>query len=107
MGVSKKSSCKSSEKRITMKAQTTTFTVNNWTITITGNKNMHFIDIEQREDIAANITWEDGQAKVTPRLLSSMTVDESVAYAAKIIIAAKAADEINKKVKDALSNLPA
>lgn len=90
-----------------MKAQTTTFTVNNWTVTVTGNKNMHFVNIEQREDIAANITWEDGQAKVTPRLLSSMTVDEANDYAAKIIIAAKAADEINKKVKDALSNLPA
>ena len=90
-----------------MDAQTTTLTVNNWTVTITGNKNLHFVNIERREDIAANITWEDGQAKVTPRLLSSMTADESVDYAAQIIIAAKAADEINKKVKDALSNLPA
>lgn len=90
-----------------MDAQTTTLTVNNWTITVTGNKNMHFVNIEQRDDIAANITWEDGQAKVTPRLLSSMTADESVDYAAQIIIAAKAADEINNKVKDALSNLPA
>ena len=90
-----------------MDAQTTTFTQNHWTVTITGNKNMHFVNIEQRDDIAANITWEDGQAKVTPRLLSSMTADEAVDYAAKIIIAAKAANEINNKVKDALSNLPA
>lgn len=90
-----------------MDAQTTTLTVNNWTVTITGNKNLHFVNIEQREGFGVNITWEDGQAKVTPRLLSSMTADESVDYAAQIIIAAKAADEINKKVKDALSNLPA
>lgn len=90
-----------------MNPQTTTLTVNGWTITITGNKNMHFVNIEQRDDIAANITWEDGQAKVTPRLLSSMTVDEAVDYAAQIVIAANTADEINKKVKDALGNLPA
>lgn len=90
-----------------MNPQTTTLTVNGWTITVTGNKNMHFVNIEQRDDIAANITWEDGQAKVTPRLLSSMTVDEAVDYAAQIVIAANTADEINKKVKDALGNLPA
>lgn len=90
-----------------MDAQTTTLTVNNWTTTVTGNKNMHFVNIEQREGFGVNITWEDGQAKVMPRLLSSMTADEAVDYAAKIIIAAKAANEINNKVKDALSNLPA
>lgn len=90
-----------------MKAQTTTFTVNNWTITITGNKNMHFVDIEQREDIAANITWEDGQAKVTPRLLSSMTVDEANDYAVQISIAADAALRITERVKGIIGKLSA
>lgn len=90
-----------------MDAQTTTLTVNNWTITVTGNKNMHFVNIEQRDDIAANITWEDGRAKVTPRLLSSMTEAEATDYAVQINIAAHAAFEITKQVKEIVRKLPA
>ena len=90
-----------------MNPQTTTLTVNNWTITVTGNKNMHFVNIGQREDIAASITWEDGQAKVTPRLLSSMTEAEATDYAVQINIAAHAASEITKKAKEIIRKLPA
>lgn len=90
-----------------MNPQTTTLTVNGWTVTITGNKNMHFVNIEQRDDIAANITWEDGQAKVTPRLLSSMTVDEANDYAVQISIAADAALRITERVKGIIGKLPA
>lgn len=90
-----------------MNPQTTTLTVNGWTITITGNKNMHFVNIEQRDDIAANITWEDDQAKVTPRLLSSMTVDEANDYAVQISIAADAALRITERVKGIIGKLSA
>lgn len=90
-----------------MNPQTTTLTVNGWTVTITGNKTMHFVNIEQRDDIAANITWEDDQAKVTPRLLSSMTVDEANDYAVQISIAADAALRITERVKEIIGKLPA
>lgn len=90
-----------------MDAQTTTLTVKNWTITVTGNKNMHFVNIEQRDDIAANLTWEDNQVKVTPRMISSMTVNEANDYAVQISIAADAALRITEKVKEIIGNLPA
>lgn len=90
-----------------MNAETTTFTVNNWTITITGNKRMHFVNIEQRDDIAATITWEDGQAKITPRMISSMTVDEANDYAVQISIAADVALKITEQVKEIIGKLPA
>lgn len=90
-----------------MNAQTTALTVNGWTVTVTGNKNMHFANIEQRDDIAANITWEDDQAKVTPRLLSSMTVDEANDYAVQISIAADVALKITGQVKEIVRKLPA
>lgn len=90
-----------------MNAETTTFTVNNWTITITGNKRMHFVNIEQRDDIAANLTWEDNQVKVAPRLLSSMTVDEANDYAVQISIAADVALKITEQVKEIIGKLPA
>lgn len=90
-----------------MNPQTETFTFNRWTVTVTGNKNMHFVNIEQRDDIAANITWEDDQAKVTPRLLSSMTVDEANDYAVHISIAADVALRITEQVKEIIGKLPA
>lgn len=90
-----------------MNAQTTTFTQSHWTVTVTGNKNMHFVNIEQRDDIAANVTWEDGQAKVTPRLISSMTEEEATDYSVQIQIAANAAFEITKQVKEIVRKLPA
>lgn len=90
-----------------MNAQTETFTVHNWNVTITGNKRMNFVSIEQRDDIAANLTWEDGQVKVTPRLLSSMTVDEANDYAVQISIAADVALKITEQVKEITGKLPA
>ena len=90
-----------------MNVQNTTFTQSHWTVTVTGNKNMHFVDIEQRDDIAANVTWEDGQAKVTPRLLSSMTEEEATDYSVQISIAASAAFEITKQVKEIVRKFPA
>nr|DAL35811.1 MAG TPA_asm: hypothetical protein [Caudoviricetes sp.] len=90
-----------------MDSQTTTFTQNHWIITITGNKNMHFVNIEQRDDIAANITWEDGQAKVTPGLIASMTEAEATDYSVQINIAAHAAFEITKRAKEIIRKLPA
>lgn len=90
-----------------MNAQTTTFTQNSWTVTITGNKTMHFVNIEQRDDIAATVTWEDDQAKVTPRLLSTMTEAEATDYSVQIQIAANAAFEITKQVKEIVRKLPA
>lgn len=90
-----------------MNAQTTTFTVNNWTVTVTGDKRMHFVNVEQREGFGVNITWEDGQAKVMPRLLSSMTVEEATTYANQMVEAINAASEITAKVNEHINNFPA
>ena len=87
-----------------MDAQTTTLTVSNWTVTVTGNRNMHFVNIEQREGFGVNITWEDGQAKVMPRLLSSMTVEEATDYANQMVEAINAAGEITARVNEHLDN---
>lgn len=90
-----------------MNPQTETFTQGYWTVTVTGNKNMHFVNIEQRDDIATNLTWEDGQVKVTPRMISSMTVDEADDYAVQISIAADVALKITERVKEIVRKLPA
>lgn len=90
-----------------MIVETTTFTQNGWAITVSGNKDMYLVNIEQRDDIAATITWEDGQAKITPRMISSMTVDEANDYAVHISIAADVALKITEQVKEIIGKLPA
>ena len=90
-----------------MDTQNITFNINGWNITLTGNKKMQLVNIDHREDYGVDVVWEDGQAKVMPKFLSSMTVEEATTYANQMVEATNAASEITAKVREHINNFPA